>query len=160
LPRITGAGVRTMAESTRATPRAALVGRTCLRRVAHRRSEILSEGEALKLVETGNHAQGCIFRDGGHLRTDALERVIDNISRKVPGFYIGRYDIRYENEEDFKQGRNFKIVELNGASSEATNIYDARNSLISAYRTLFRQWNLVFAIGAANRARGCRPSPL
>jgi hypothetical protein len=51
-------------------------------------------------------------------------------------------------------------VELNGASSEATNIYDARNSLISAYRTLFRQWKLVFAIGAANRAPGCRPSPL
>jgi hypothetical protein len=112
------------------------------------------------LVETGNHAQGCIFRDGGHLRTDALERVIENISRKVPGFYIGRYDIRYENEEDFKQGRNFQIVELNGASSEATSIYDARNSLISAYRTLFRQWKLVFAIGAANRARGCSPAPL
>jgi len=159
-PTITGDGVRTIEELIRANPRAALIARTYLRRFAHRRSEILSEGEALKLVETGNHAQGCIFRDGGHLRTDALERVIDNISRKVPGFYIGRYDIRYENEEDFKQGRNFKIVELNGASSEATNIYDARNSLISAYRTLFRQWNLVFAIGAANRARGCRPSPL
>ena len=138
----------------------ALIARTYLRRFAHRRSEILSVGEVLKLVETGNHAQGCIFRDGGHLRTDALERVIENISRKVPGFYIGRYDIRYENEEDFKQGRNFQIVELNGASSEATSIYDARNSLISAYRTLFRQWKLVFAIGAANRARGCRPSPL
>src|SRR5439155_8104744 len=99
----------------------------------HRRSEILSVGQVLELVETGNHAQGCIFRDGGHLRTDTLERVIENISRKVSAFYIGRYDIRYENEEDFKQGRNFQIVELNGASSEATSIYDARNSLISAY---------------------------
>ena len=159
-PTITGDGVRTVEELIRADSRAALIARTYLRRFAHRRNEILSVGEVLKLVETGNHAQGCIFRDGGHLRTDALERVIENISRKVPGFYIGRYDIRYENEEDFKQGRNFQIVELNGATSEATNIYDARNSLISAYRTLFRQWKLVFAIGAANRARGCRPSPL
>ncbi len=159
-PTVTGDGVRTLEELIRGDSRAALIARTYLRRFAHRRSEILSEGEALKLVETGNHAQGCIFRDGGHLRTDALERVIDNISRKVPGFYVGRYDIRYENEEEFKRGRNFEIVELNGASSEATNIYDARNSLISAYRTLFRQWKLVFAIGAANRARGCKPSPL
>ena len=159
-PTITGDGVRTVEELIRADSRAALIARTYLRRFAHRRSEILSVGEVLKLVETGNHAQGCIFRDGGHLRTDALERVIENISRKVPGFYIGRYDIRYENEEDFKQGRNFQIVELNGASSEATSIYDARNSLISAYRTLFRQWKLVFAIGAANRARGCSPAPL
>src|SRR5438045_1630113 len=157
---ITGDGVRTVEELLGADARAALIARTYLRRFAHRRSEILFAGEVLKLVETGNHAQGCIFRDGRRLRTNALERVIDNISRKVPGFYIGRYDIRYENEEDFKQGRNFQIVELNGASSEATNIYDARNSLISAYGTLFRQWKLVFAIGAANRARGCKPSPL
>src|SRR6266480_5321147 len=102
-PTITGDGVRTLEELIRADSRAALIARTYLRRFAHRRSEILSEGEALKLVETGNHAQGCIFRDGGHLRTDALERVIENISRKIPGFYVGRYDIRYENEEDFKQ---------------------------------------------------------
>src|SRR6266508_2237968 len=159
-PTITGDGVRTVEELIRADSRAALIARTYLRRFSDRRSEILPEGEGLKLVETGNHAQGCIFRDGGQLRTDALERAIDNISRRLSDFYVGRYDIRYENEEDFKQGRNFQIVELNGASSEATSIYDPRNSLISAYRTLFRQWKLVFAIGAANRARGCRPSPL
>src|SRR5207249_10302016 len=101
-PTITCEGVRSIEELIRSNPRAALIARAYLRRFAHRRSEILSEGAALKLVETGNHAQRCIFRDGGHLRTDALERVIDNISRKVPGSYIGRYDIRYENEEDFK----------------------------------------------------------
>ena len=77
--------------------------------------------------------------------------------RALPGFFIGRYDIRYENEEDFKHGLNFQIVELNGATSEATSIYDPRNSLFSAYRTLFRQWRLVFAIGASNRANGHAP---
>ena len=74
--------------------------------------------------------------------------------------YFGRFDIRYDNEEDLRAGRNFKIVELNGASSEATNVYDARNSLRSAYDTLFRQWRLVFEIGAANRERGWTSSPL
>lgn len=54
-------------------------------------------------------------------------------------------------------GRNFQIVELNGAASEATSIYDARNSLFSAYRILFKQWSLVFEIGAANRRLGCTP---
>jgi len=47
------------------------------------------------------------------------------------------------------------------AASEATSIYDDRNSLWSAYQTLYRQWKLVFAIGAANRVRGSAPpSPL
>lgn len=91
-------------------------------------------------------------------RLDALERVIDEISQRLSGFFIGRYDIRCESEKDLKDGRNFQIVELNGATSEATSIYDARNSLFSAYRTLFRQWRLVFAIGAMNRAKGHTPS--
>jgi membrane protein DedA with SNARE-associated domain len=156
-PTITGDGVRTVAQLVLADPRASLISRRYLRRFAERKNEILPEGEVLKLVETGNHAQGCIFRDGDHLWSKALVRRIDNISRSLPGFYIGRYDIRYDNERDFRDGRNFKVVELNGASSEATSIYDARTSLRSAYRVLFRQWRLVFTIGAANRACGCTP---
>jgi membrane protein DedA with SNARE-associated domain len=159
-PIVTGDGRRTVKELIRADSRAALIARIYLQRFASRHNQVLAPGEILKLVETGNHAQGCIFRDGIHLHTDALERVIDEISRKIPGFFIGRYDVRYENEEDFKEGRDFQIVELNGASSEATSIYDARNSLISAYRTLFRQWRLVFAIGAVNRANGHAASSL
>jgi membrane protein DedA with SNARE-associated domain len=159
-PAITGDGIRTVEELIRADERAALIARTYLRRFASRRDEILAPGEILKLVETGNHAQGCIFRDGMHLHTAVLERVIDQISQRLPGFFIGRYDIRYDNEEHFKAGRDFKIVELNGASSEATSIYDARNSLFSAYRTLFRQWRLVFAIGARNKANGHASSSL
>jgi membrane protein DedA with SNARE-associated domain len=159
-PVITGDGIHTVEELIQANSRAALMARIYLHRFALRRNEVLEPGEILKLVETGNHAQGCIFRDGVNLHTEALERVIDQISRKLPGFFIGRYDMRYESEEDLKQGRNFQIVELNGASSEATSIYDARNSLLSAYRTLFRQWQLVFAIGTANRANGHAPSSL
>ena len=112
----------------------------------------------MKLVETGNHAQGCIFRDGSHLWSEELERRIDAISRQLDGFFIGRYDIRYASDEELRTGRNFQIIELNGAASEATNIYDSRNSLFAAYRTLFLQWELVFAIGAANRHRGCPPT--
>jgi hypothetical protein len=159
-PTITGDGIHTLEELIRADHRAGLMARTYLRRFASRRDEVLGRGEILKLVETGNHAQGCIFRDGLHLRTEALERAIDEISQRLPGFFIGRYDLRYENEEDFKQGRNFQIVELNGATSEATSIYDPRNSLFSAYRTLFQQWRLVFAIGAINKANGHAPSSL
>ncbi|NJL28217.1 MAG: hypothetical protein HC897_10150 [Thermoanaerobaculia bacterium] len=43
-------------------------------------------------------------------------------------------------------------------TSEATNIYDPKNSLLAAYRILFRQWRLAFEIGARNRERGLRPA--
>ncbi|HTL80020.1 MAG TPA: VTT domain-containing protein [Candidatus Babeliales bacterium] len=159
-PTIRGDGIHTIEELIRADRRAALVAQTYLRRFASRLDEVLATGEILKLVETGNHAQGCIFRDGMHLHTEAMERVFDSISQKVTGFFIGRYDVRYENEEDFKAGCNFQIVELNGATSEATSIYDSRNSLFSAYRTLFEQWRLVFAIGAINKTNGHAPASL
>jgi hypothetical protein len=128
-----------------------------LPRLGARQNEVLGDGEELKLVEAGNHAQGCIFRDGMHLNSPALEQRIDDISKHVSGFFIGRYDIRFASQDDLRNGNNFQIIELNGAAAEATSIYDARNSLWSAYRTLFRQWELIFAIGAENRRRGCMP---
>lgn len=157
-PIITGDGQHTIEELVWEDDRARFVAETYLRRLGDRRSEILPAGETLKLVEAGNHAQGCIFRDGAHLWSEELERRIDEISKRLDGFFIGRYDIRYASHEELRVGHNFQIIELNGAASEATSIYDARNSLFAAYRTLFRQWELVFAIGAANRRRGFLPT--
>ena len=159
-PTITGDGQHTIEELVWNDERARYVAETYLRRLGERRSEILADGETLRLVEAGNHAQGCIFRDGAHLWSEELERRIDEISQRLDSFFIGRYDIRYDSVDDLRAGRNFQIIELNGAASEATSIYDARNSLRAAYRTLFRQWELVFAIGAANRRRGASPTNL
>jgi hypothetical protein len=128
-----------------------------LQRLGARQHAVLAAGETQALVLAGNHAQGCVFRDGLRLNTPALEQRMDEISKNVSGFFIGRYDIRFAREDDLRAGENFQIIELNGAAAEATSIYDARNTLWSAYRTLFRQWDLVFAIGAANRRLGCAP---
>ena len=156
-PVITGDGKSTIAELIWRDDRARFQAGKYLQRFGPRRNDVLADGETQPLVQAGNHAQGCIFRDGTNLNSTALEQRIDEISSKVSGFFIGRYDIRFASEDDLRAGENFKIIELNGAAAEATSIYDARNSLWSAYRTLFRQWDLVFAIGAENRRRGCMP---
>jgi len=159
-PILVGDGKSTLTELVWSDPRARFMANKYLQRFSERQAEVLTVGDELKLVEAGNHAQGCIFRDGMRLCTPALTERVDTISKKLTGFFIGRYDIRYANEEDLRTGNNFQIIELNGAASEATSIYDARNSIFVAYRTLFQQWDLVFAIGAANRKRGCAPTKL
>lgn len=159
-PVLTGDGKSSVTELVWRDRRARFMADKYLRRFSGRRNEVLAAGEQLKLVEAGNHAQGCIFRDGMRLCTPELESRMDDISKMLSGFFIGRYDIRCASEEDLMAGRNFQIIELNGAASEATSIYDARNSVFAAYRTLFRQWDLVFSIGAANRDRGCPPTEL
>jgi hypothetical protein len=159
-PTISGDGQSTVSELIWADPRARFMVGKYLERLRGREHDVLPRGETLSLVQAGNHAQGCIFRDGMKLYTTELVNRIDALSQRIPGFYIGRYDIRYSSEDDLSAGRNFQIVELNGAASEATSIYDARNSIFLAYRTLFRQWELVFAIGAGNRRNGCKPTPI
>lgn len=157
-PTITGDGRQTIEDLVWNDPRARYVAETYLRRLGVGRRHVLARGETLRLVEAGNHAQGCIFRDGMHLWSEALEQRIDEISRRIEGFCIGRYDIRYASPAELRAGRDFQIIELNGAASEATSIYDSRNSLIAAYRKLFQQWELVFAIGAENRRLGSLPT--
>ena len=114
----------------------------------------------MQLVEIGTHCRGAIFLDGGYAITPVLEGTIDQIAQTFNGFFFGRFDIRVPSVEDFMAGKNMKIVELNGVTSEATHIYDPKLSLSEAYRVLFRQWRIAFEIGHLNRARGVRPSSL
>ena len=157
-PEVVGDGIRTFEELLRAEPRAGLIAKTYRDRFPALVGRVVPAGAHLRLVEAGNHCQGCIFRDGAHLASEALRGRLDQISNALPGFFVGRYDIRYASDDQLRRGEGFRIIELNGAASEATNIYDERNSLLSAYRTLYRQWELVYAIGAANRALGYEPA--
>lgn len=159
-PFLQGDGMRTVEDLVWDDPRAFCLADRYLARLESRRQEILPPGTRLRLVETGNHAQGCVFKKGDAWHSDALERRIDEISRQLPGFFIGRYDVRFSSIDELKAGRGFQILELNGASAEMTGLYDRSNSLIAAYRTLFQQWRMVFEIGALHRDAGCRPAPL
>ena len=159
-PCVTGDGIRTIRELIKADPRAQLIAHTYLKRFGAEAERVITRGEQFRLVEAGNHCQGCEFRDGSELFTRELLEAFDSVSQNLRGFFVGRFDVRYWSDEELRRGRNFQIIELNGAASEATHIYDSRNSLLSAYRTLFRQWRTVYAIGAANRRLGfCPPSP-
>jgi membrane protein DedA with SNARE-associated domain len=159
-PAVAGDGRATLGELIWRHPRYRLQARAFLARHAAEVEHVLGEGERFALALAGNHCQGTMFLDGARLRTPALERAVDELARSVDGFFIGRFDVRYSDEEAFQAGRDLAVVELNGATAEATDLYDPSRSLIGAYRTLFRQWGLLFHIGAANRRRGHRPTPL
>ena len=122
--------------------------------------DIPAKDKKVKLVDIGTHSRGAIFLDGIRLKTGELETAVDDICQEYKGFYFGRFDVRTASIDDFKRGHNFKIIELNGVTSEATSIYDAKNSLFTAYRVLFEQWKIAFEIGAQNRARGAQPTSL
>ena len=159
-PAVVGDGVSTLRQLIASHPRYRFQSRLFLSRHAAQTDRTPAVDERVPLGIAGNHAQGAVFRDGAHLLTPELEARIDGIARHYPGFFIGRFDVRYRDVTAFMAGRDLAIVELNGATAESTDIYDPDRSLLSAYRVLFRQWSLVFAIGAANRRDGAVPTPM
>jgi membrane protein DedA with SNARE-associated domain len=157
-PAVIGDGRSTIEDLVWAHPRYRMQARTFLTRLADRGHHVPLSGERIALGIAGNHAQGAMFTDGAALITPALEARIDAIAQQYDGFFIGRFDVRYRNREAFMGGCDLTIVELNGATAECTNVYDPAGSLLWAYRQLFHQWELVFAIGSANRRLGRRAS--
>lgn len=120
-------------------------------------SIVPAQDEYFYLVKSGNHKQGCIFLDGTHLRTRALQNSIDAICRDLPDFYFGRLDVRFPDMQHFREGSRLQVVEVNGAGAEATHIWDPRARLWPSYTTLFEHWNLLFLLGNSNRKAGLKP---
>ena len=157
-PTLTGDGVSTLTELILRDERARYMASTYLKRHEAVRDRVLEVGEVFRLVESGNHCQGAVFEDGAALMTPALEAAIDRFASQIPGFHVGRFDLRFESESRLRAGRDFKVIELNGAAGEATQIYDRKMRLVDAYRILFRQLDLLFQIGTENRANGLTTS--
>lgn len=160
-PEVVGDGEHDLEDLILLHPRAVLMSGTFFRRHQELLDWVPGVGARFPLVTSGNHCQGTLFKDGRRLATEALRARLDALADGFAGLYIGRFDLRAADLEALQRGEGFQIVELNGATAEATHIYDPDFGLVRgpviAYRTLFAQWSLVFRVAAANRAAGARP---
>ncbi|RME73446.1 MAG: alpha/beta fold hydrolase [Verrucomicrobia bacterium] len=157
--RVTGDGRRTLEELILDDDRAVCMAPFFFRKLADRLGEVPAAGEVVALSELGTHCRGALFLDGwDEVWSAALEARVDAVSRQLPGFYFGRFDVRTPSAEALREQGEFRILEVNGVTSESTHMYDPRYSVLQAWRILFTQWRLAFSIGAANRERGHRPA--
>jgi hypothetical protein len=154
-PIVTGDGTSTLEDLILRDDRAVCLAEKYLEQNRDRLGDIPASDIAVKIIDIGTHSRGAVFLDGHHLLTPKLTENIDELACRIDGFFFGRFDLRYSTREDLAAG-NFKIIELNGVTSESTNIYDPRYSLLDAYRILFAQWKIAFEIGHANQQRGIR----
>ena len=156
-PCVIGDGRRTLHELILNDPRARIISDVYFARHDDRLDTVISDGERYPLVFAGNHCKGAVFRDGSALASHRLLRGIENVAASMPDFHFGRFDIRFRDAESLERGEEMRIVEINGAGSEATHIWDSEVTLGEAYSTLFKQFRLLFEIGAANRKLGHKP---
>lgn len=151
---ITGNGYSTVEELIKENPRYELQLRVLKQEYGKKLLDILPKEEKLNLVPYGNHARGAKFIDGNHWITPKLTQMVNEMCLQIPEFYFGRLDVMYNTIEELEQGVNFLIVELNGASSEPTHIYDPKHSLFFAWKELARHITYMYEISAANHKNG------
>ena len=112
------------------------------------------------LEPIGNHCRGTTFLNGNNLINRELEHVFDQIAGSIEGFYYGRFDVKVSSLDDLYAGKNIKILELNGVSSEPAHIYDPDNTLIKAYRDVLKHMRIIEEIACENHQLGHKRASL
>ncbi|MCB1670178.1 MAG: D-alanine--D-alanine ligase [Gammaproteobacteria bacterium] len=160
MPYVVGDGRSTLGELVARDPRAGrLISVYRPRHEAHWQT-VIEQGRPYRLVFSASHCRGAIFRDGREYITEQLSKTLDRIFDDIPGFHYGRLDIKFQDLESLREGRNFVIIEINGASSESIHIWDRNARFGAAVATLLGQYRTLFRLGQANRRLGHRPPGL
>jgi hypothetical protein len=148
---VTGDGRRTVEELLRQEERYVLQLRALRRKAGGLLRRVPARGERVELAPYGNHSRGAKFLDKTGRLTPRLERVIDELCCSIPGFYFGRLDIRFRSWELLEAGEAFSVIEVNGAGSEPTHIYDPRHSIVFAWKEIIRHLAILFRVSRESK---------
>lgn len=151
---VKGDGKSTLLELIKACPRAS--GRETEMRGKHAAylDKIIPLNEIFYLSMAGNHNRGAQFINLADQIDQRLCNVFDKISLEAGQFYFGRYDLKSTSIEDLKAGKNFLILEFNGAGAEPNHIYDCGMSYKKALNIIVHHWHHMYKIGKINHKNG------
>lgn len=154
---VTGDGKSSIETLMQADTRARFQLETMRLRLREKIHEVIPAGEKRLLEPIGNHCRGTKFLDNNFLINEKLNQVFDKIALPIEGFHYGRFDMKIKSIEDLYEGKNIKIMELNGVSSEPGHIYDPKNTVWNAYRDLARHWKIIADISIQQQQKGIMP---
>ncbi|MFI0427171.1 MAG: D-alanine--D-alanine ligase [Flavobacterium sp.] len=117
---------------------------------------VLKDRETINLVPYGNHCRGTKFVDASHEITPRMVESFNTICNQIDGFHFGRMDIMYNSYEDLAKEKNFQIVEINGAISEPTHMYDPKHTLLFGWKELTRHFHYMYLISKHNHKNGAK----
>ena len=155
-PRVVGDGVHSVAQLMAADPRACRLGRDPTSEPCCDVRRTPASGEVVRIASVSSTRVGGGYEDGTLHTTPELLRAVEAIARDMGDFHVGRFDVKYESLAALQAGR-FRIMEVNGAGSEAVHAWDPRLGLRQAYGIVFAKQRRLFAIGSEMRRRGHQP---
>jgi hypothetical protein len=115
---------------------------------------ILPNGQRIELESIGNHCRGTRFINANYMINKELEKVFDTIADQILGFDYGRYDLRVRSLEDLYEGKNIRIVELNGVNADPAHIYDNSHGYWASIQDIVKHWLRIGDIAKVNLNKG------
>ena len=156
---VEGNGASTITELLEQSDRGRFQIESLRERLGSEMDEILPKGERRNLEPIGNHCRGTKFLSGMDLINDQLIKVFDQVAKNIDGFYFGRFDLKVSSIADLYQGKNIKILELNGVTSEAGHIYDPKYSIFKAWYEAGRNMHVMYRVCKENMKNGVKVTP-
>ena len=115
---------------------------------------IPADRERFVLSYAINRSRGARLRNLSHEADAELTAFFDRLSLHSGSFFWGRYDVKCASLADLKAGKNFSILEYNGAGASPSHIYHCGMTLWQAYAEILRHWKLLYEVSAWNNAHG------
>lgn len=156
-PQVRGDGRRTVAQLIARDRRLARIGTAGAFSDAVDASQVPRDGETVRLSVVASSRVGGLYLDGSWAITPALTAAIDAVARDMRDFHVGRFDVKFTGLDALRSGRSFKIIEVNGAGSEAVHAWDPGHSIRRAYAIIFDKQRRMFELASRMRRLGHRP---
>lgn len=156
---VTGDGKSSIRQLLQKNERYHLQIKSLEKKLGVKMEEVLPSGQSELLQPIGNHCLGTKFVSGQHLINEQTVEVFHQIASKIEGFNFGRFDLKVSSPEDLMNGKNIKIMELNGVTSEAGHIYDPKFNLLQAYRDVAKTMKVMFEVSQQSRKLGAKVTP-
>ena len=154
---ICGDGLSTIGQLIMSQDRAVLQFEKLWGKFGDRWNEVLNPGEILVLENIGNHCRGTMFLDRNAQIDEAITRQMVSLLRTMPDVYYGRFDMRVGSWGSLREGKEIRILEFNGTSSDPAHIYQPGYSLIKAYGDIAYHWGVMYRISRQNKQGGHSP---
>jgi hypothetical protein len=111
-------------------------------------------GEKVVVEQIGNHCKGTKFMNFNHIISPEMVAAYDKIQDDLPNCFVYRLDVKVPSVFDLQNGKNIKILEINGVGSDPAHVFDPNIPIFDVYSAYFDLWKKIFEISTAQHRRG------
>jgi hypothetical protein len=151
---VTGDGQSTLLDLINNCPRARFRQKELISKHKDQLNLVVPEAEVFHLSEALNLSRGGKLVHLEKEKDEQLLKIFDELSLYTKELFYGRYDIKCNSIEELKLGKNFCILEFNGAGGEPHHVYGNNYTLLQANIILSQHWDALYRISKENKQRG------